>query len=132
MGAEPIRPDRGETLVEILVALAILSVGIVSLIGALATNVTATVVNRGQAKAESTLLAASEYVKSLSFTPAQFACSGSPVTVTTAQVPRDAVFAVTYGPPAQVGTTPCGKIVRVPVTVTGDGFTLTVDVVKRP
>lgn len=118
---------------EILVAMSILSVGIVALVAALATNVTATVVNRSQAKAESTLLAASEYVKSLTFTSAQFSCSGgSPTTITTAQVPHDPAFTVTYGPNAQLGTTACSTLVRVPVTVTGDGFTLTVDVVKRP
>lgn len=126
------RADRGETLVEILVAVSILGVAIVTLISALATNVVATVVNRGQAKAETTLLAASEYVKSLAFTSAQFSCTGgSPTTVTTAQVPHDTTFTVTYGPPVAIGSTSCGTIVRVPVTVTGDGFTLSMDVVKR-
>jgi prepilin-type N-terminal cleavage/methylation domain-containing protein len=120
--------ERGDTLVEILVALAILGVGIVALVGALGTNVTTTVVNRSQAKAETTLLAASEYVKALA--PFTFACGGSAVALTT-EVPHDAAFAITYGPPAQVGGTACAKLVRVPVTVTGDGFRLTVDVVKR-
>ena len=130
MTRNPTPSDHGETLVEILVALAILSVGVVAMIGALTTNVTTSVVNRSQAKAESALLAASEYVKSLPF--ASTPCSGGPVSVTTAQVPRDAAFAVTYGPSAQVGTTPCSTLVRVPVTVTGDGYTMTMDVVKRP
>jgi len=116
--------------VEILVALAVLGIGITALLGALATNITTTGVNRSQAQGSATVLAASEYVKSLSSVP----CSGSPVPVTDAQVPHDeTLFTVTYGPAADFdAATPCTTLSRIPVRVVGDGFDLSVDVVKRP
>lgn len=121
--------DRGDTLVEILVALAILSIGIVALVGALGANATTTVVNRSQSQAASTLLAASEYVKSL---PHSSTCGPTGEVTITNEVPHDTLYAVTYGPGRQLGTTPCSSLSIIPVRVTGDGFDLRVEVASRP
>jgi len=123
--------DRGDTLVEILVALAILSIGIVALVGALGTNATTTIVNRSQSQASATLLAAAEYVKGRS--PSASCAPGTVTTLSTAEVPHDPTFIVTYGPGRQLGTTPCADLAVIPVRVTTrDGFDLTVDVADRP
>lgn len=128
----PVEGDRGDTLVEILVALAVLSIGIVALSAGLTTNITTTVVNRDQSHAETVLTAASEYVKGLPTTVLPIACPGGPPQpVSRSAVPRDEAFTVTYGPAAQVGATPCDRLIQVPVTVNGNGFTLTVNVVTR-
>ena len=112
---------------EILAALAILSIGVVALLTALATQATTTVTNRSQSQVNTTLLAAAEYVKSLSFT----ACGpSSETTVSASWVPTG--FTVKYGPGVQVGTTSCSDLTSVPVTVSGDGFSVTLSVVKRP
>lgn len=124
------RNDRGDSLVEILAALAILSIGVVGLLTALAAQVSTTVTNRNQTQASTTLLATAEYVKGLPFSTFG-SCSGS-TTIVTTQVPHDATFAVAYGPAVAVGSTPCADLVSVPVTVTGDGFALTINVVRRP
>ena len=121
--------DRGDTLVEILVALAILSIGIVALVGALGTNATTTVINRSQSQAASTLLAASEYVKSL---PHNSTCGPASVVTINTEVPHDPLYAVTYGTGHQLGTTPCSSLSIIPVRVTGNGFDLRVEVASRP
>ena len=124
------RDQAGDTLVEVLVALAVLSIGIVALVGALTTNITMTVTNRDQSQAESVLASAAEHVKSLSL---PFSCSGgTPTAVATSAVPRSDSYAVTYGPAEALAGQPCAKLIAVPVVVTGNGFALTVRVVKRP
>lgn len=124
------RGEAGDSLVEILVALAVLSIGIVALVGALTTNVTTTVVNRDQAQAESTLTSAAEYVKRLSL---PFTCNGGTATsVPFNAVPRGPAFSVSYGPPEPLAGQPCSNLIAVPVNVSGGGFSLTVRVVKRP
>ena len=121
--------DGGESLVEILAAMTILSIGITGLVTALGTNASTTVVNRSQSQASTTLLAAAEYVKGLPFLSS---CGPSTaVTVPTSALPRANGVSATYGPGRQLGTTACGVLDVIPVRVTGDGFTLTVDVVKR-
>lgn len=121
--------DAGDTLVEILVALAVLGIGIVALTGALVTNVTTTGINREQAQAESVLTSAAEHVKGLAALPG---CGAAAVAVSVADVPRDPAYAVTYGPAQAVEGQPCSALVAVPVNVTGNGFALSVTVVKRP
>lgn len=122
--------DHGDTLVEILVALTVLGIGITALLGGLVTNVLTTSVNRNQAQVSATLLAASEHVKSL----AAVTCGAGTVTLTDAQVPHDETsFDVTYGPAeAFDASTSCDVLYRVPVRVVGDGFDVSVVVVKRP
>lgn len=114
---------------EILAALTILAIGVVGLLTALGTHVTTTVANRSQSKASTALLEAAEYVKSLPYAACGPATAQS---VSTSALPRDPAFAVSYGPGHQLGSTSCGDLTIVPVTVTGDGFTLHVDVAKRP
>jgi Tfp pilus assembly protein PilV len=121
--------DRGDSLVEILAAVTILAIGITGLLTALGTHVTTTIANRSQTKASTTLLEAAEYVKALPYA----ACGpASAVPVSTTQLPRDSAFSVTYGPGHQLGSTSCSDLTIVPVTVSGDGFTLHLDVAKRP
>lgn len=120
--------DRGDTLVEILVALAVLGIGVTALLVALAANASTTVINRDQAQAETALLAAAEWVKALAYP----SCTGSGITITPAQVPRATGFTINYGPAGALVTgTPCETLAKVRVTVTGNGFTLTLDVVRR-
>jgi type II secretory pathway pseudopilin PulG len=121
--------DSGDTLVEILVALAVLGIGIVALTGALTTNVTTTGLNRQQAQAESVLTSAAEHVKGLATAPA---CGAVVTAPTVSEVPRSADYAVSYGPAEAVEGQPCAEVVAVPVKVTGNGFNLSVTVVKRP
>jgi prepilin-type N-terminal cleavage/methylation domain-containing protein len=113
--------DRGDTLIEILVALAILSIGIVALVGAIGANASATSVNRQQAQVDSVLLSAAEYVKSV---PLNSALCSAPVPFDANRVPRPAGYTVTFGTltayPGQV----CPDLATVAITVTGDGFTL--------
>lgn len=130
----PYRDDRGDTLVEILAALTILAIGVVGLLTALATHVSTTGVNRDQAQASTVLFSSAEYVKALPFTGTSGACApATSTTVTTAQLPHDAAYTVTYGPAKALdSSTGCDVLEVVPVTVAGAGFTLTTDVVKRP
>ena len=124
--------DRGDTLVEILVALAVLSIGVVALTAGLTTNFTATGINRDQAQAETALTAAAEHVKGLPVSTLPMACPGGAAQpVSPAAVPRDPAFTITYGPAGRVGTTSCSSLIRVPVTVMGRGFELRVEVVRR-
>lgn len=124
------RRDAGESLIEILVTLMILSIGIVALVAALTTNIMATVVNREQSQTESVLSSAAEYVKRLPSLP--MACpGGSPQDVPAAQLERPAAYSVSYGPAKALATVPCSELVVVPVQVTGNGFSVSVDVVRR-
>lgn len=127
---KPLSGDRGDTLVEILAALAVLGIGITALLGGLVTNITTTGVNRDQAQVSAILLSASEHVKSLG----ALTCGGAAVTIDPADVPHDnAVFEATYGPAAAFdSSTPCSVMYRVPIRVTGNGFDVSLDVVKRP
>lgn len=122
--------EHGDSLIEILAAVAVLGIGITGLLTALATQASTTVVNRSQAQASTTLLAAAEYVKALPYT----ACGpGSAVVVppTDPRLPHDAIFTVTYGPGQQLASNACSALTVVPITVSGDGFDLSAQVVKR-
>lgn len=124
--------DRGDSLIEILVALAVLGIGITALLGGLGTAATTTVTNRGQSQASTTLLAAAEHVKSVPLGSSDFAsCLTSTTTLGQADIPHDPVFTVTYGPGEAIGTVACAELLQIPVTVAGDGFSLTVRVVRR-
>ena len=124
------RGDRGDSLVEILVALAVLSIGMVALLSALTTNITITGTNRDQSQAGAVLVSAAEHVKSAPSIP--FSCTGgSAVAISTTDVPRPAAFSVTYGPAEAVEGQPCTEVVAVPVRVTGEGFDRTVRVLRR-
>lgn len=126
------RDDGGQTLVEILVALAILGIGVTALMAALGVNASTTVVNRSQAQISSTLLQAAEVVKAMPFTTV---CTGSvdwQPTMSGAAVPRDPQFDVRYrtaevfgspGTACDPTTGPGGTThASVRVEVSGDGF----------
>lgn len=127
------RPDaeRGDSLVEILVSLAVLGIGITALMSGLAANASTSVLNRSQSRADALLNSTAEYVKSLSFSDASLTCGGSPTT-NPAAVPRDSAFTVVYGGASAFSSgVTCSLLKQVPITVTGDGFTLTMVVVRR-
>lgn len=123
------RGDRGDSLIEILVAVAVLGIAVTALMFGLGTNATTTISNRSQSKAATILQDAAEYVKALS----GGTCSpNSSTTITNTDVPHDSAFTVTYGPATDFnGSTSCNVMAKVPVTVTGDGYTLTLTVVRR-
>lgn len=122
--------DRGDSLVEILVALAVLAIGITGLLGALADHAATTTINRDQSQVETALLSAAEYVKSLPFaqcTPAGW------TTVTQAAVPHDPAYTLEYGNAHPLGTVSCSDLAVVQLRATGNGFqNVVLDVVKRP
>ena len=134
--------DHGDTLVEILATVAVLGIGVVGLLTALATHASTTGVNRGQAQANTLLVAAAEYVKGSPYTGMAGTCTPAAVTpVTAASLPQypsssvilDASYTVTYGPAHSLdGSTACDVLEVVPVTVSGNGFTVSTEVVKRP
>ena len=126
-----LRGEGGESLIEILVALAVLSIGITALLVALGTHASSTINNRQQSQAESVLASAAEYVKGLSTVP--FSCTGgAPVTVLSADLPRPSGYTITYGPAESLDGQACTTISAVPVAVSGEGYTLSVKVAKRP
>lgn len=122
------RREAGDTLVEILVALAVLSIGVVALVGALGANAFTTAINRSQSEAATVATAAAEYVKSVPLTSALCA---SAMPFDAAAVPRPTGFAVSFGPLAGYAGYGCAELASVTLTVTGDGFTVPVTVVKR-
>lgn len=127
------RADAGDTLVEVLVALAILGIGVTALLSALAVMITSTGGNRSNARSQATLLSAAEYVKTMTLTAADYtACGPTPFTITNQiPVPTGMTATVERGSPAVTGGA-CTVLLKVPVRVTGDGFNVTVDVVRRP
>lgn len=133
------RGDTGESLIEILAAMTILSIGITALVTALGTHATVTRVNRSQSQAATTLLAAAELVKALplgdSIAPygQVDSCAGlTDADVTTTELAHDAVYQLSYAPvscPANARAI----VVRITLSTTdADGFNETLDVVKRP
>jgi Tfp pilus assembly protein PilV len=125
--------DAGDTLVEILAAVAILSIGVVGLVSALAAMTKGTVSNRSQARAETTLLSAAEYVKTMSLSSADFAsCGPTPAALTSAQIDIPTGFNAAYDQGTAPSGSTCTQLIQIPITVTGDGYSLTLSVVRRP
>jgi Tfp pilus assembly protein PilV len=67
----PVRDEAGTTLVEVLMATAILGIGIVSIVGAMGTSIIGTDHHRKQAQAHTVLLSAVDAVKSQTANPYQ-------------------------------------------------------------
>jgi prepilin-type N-terminal cleavage/methylation domain-containing protein len=131
MMPKPYRHDSGFTLIEVLVAVVVLGLGVTALITALAMHAKTTYGNRNQAQSATTLTAAAEYVKSLPWT-STLACDGTTTDITSAVSHDSAITSIKYGPATAVGATPCTLLRQFPVTVSGNGFTLSATVVKRP
>lgn len=126
-------PDRGDTLIEVLVAVTILAIGVTAIVGALGAMASTTIANRGQARAETALLAASEYVKTMPLTAADFtSCGPAPATLIASQVAVPAGFVPSFAQGSAAPGTTCDQLIQIPVQVTGEGFTLSVAVVRRP
>jgi type II secretory pathway pseudopilin PulG len=123
-----LRKDAGDTLIEILVALAVLGIAIVALVAALGVNASTTVINRSQSEAATVAMTAAEYVKSV---PLNAALCAAATPFDETQVPRPSAFTVSFGALAGYGGRPCELLAAVTVTVTGDGFTVPVTIVKR-
>lgn len=120
--------DRGDSLIEVLMALMILSIGIAGLLGALSTNASTTTINRAQSATTTVLLGAAEEAKAMALP----AC-GSSGTLDASRVPRPpAVTSVNWGPVVAAPGSACDRLREIPVVVTGDGFTLTTSVLRRP
>jgi Tfp pilus assembly protein PilV len=115
------RDDAGDSLIEILVALAVLSIGITALVTALGANITATGINRDQAQVEALLLSEAEYVKSVPLTSALCA-SATPFSTSAVTLPSG--FTVTFGALTAYPGQACQDLSSVDISVSGNGFTL--------
>lgn len=129
--------DAGDSLIEVLVALAVLSIGITGLLGVLADHAATTTINRDQSQIETALMSGAEYVKSLPFStgPAPTPCSLTGWTaIATGNVPYDSSkFVLEYGNGIALGSESCTKIAQLQVRATGQGFQdVVVTVIKRP
>ena len=121
--------DRGDTLIEVLMSLSILSIAVTALLGALSTNIATTGINRSQSQATTTLLAAAEYVKGM----AMPGCGAGTTPIPAASVPRaTSITSVAFGPVVGVDGLPCSDLRAVHVEVVGDGFDVSTNVVRRP
>jgi Tfp pilus assembly protein PilV len=105
--------DRGETLIEVVTSLVIMSVAVVALVGGLATAIRMSDVHRKQAKAAAFARAFAEYLENqVAASPSQYAeCIASPYAAYNTYSTGDAVYhskpdAVKYwnGTNAFVGT----------------------------
>lgn len=96
--------DSGETLVELLMTLVILSLAVVAIMSALATSATSSTLNKTQGKVNALLSAAAESVRAIGF---QSCNAAAPVPA----VPKDNGYTVTVSAPqpANIGgsTVPC-------------------------
>jgi len=70
----PVRDEAGTTLVEVLVATAILGIGVLAVVGGMATSIIGTDHHRKQAQAHTVLVSAADVVKSQAANPYQ-ACA---------------------------------------------------------
>ena len=122
--------DEGFTLIEVLVAMVVLGTGVVALITALGMHSKTTFLNRNQSQAAATLTAAAEYVKSLPWADST-TCPSVEKVIPSAALPRDSHFTA-YCSRLTVGSTDPSLLARIRVRVAGEGFDVSVDVVKRP
>lgn len=67
----PVRDEAGTTLVEVIVATAVLGIGVLAVVGGMATSVIGTDHHRKQAQAHTVLVSAADVVKSQAANPYQ-------------------------------------------------------------
>jgi prepilin-type N-terminal cleavage/methylation domain-containing protein len=122
--------DRGDSLIEVLIALSILSIGVTALMFGLGTNITTSVTNRIQSEGVTALESAAEYVKSLD--QATICATTTQTSVPASEVVAPTGATISFGPVTTVGSEACSAIAAIPVQVAGNGFqTIHVTVVTR-
>jgi type II secretory pathway pseudopilin PulG len=130
--------ERGDTLAEVIVALAILSLAIVVVVGAMATAISLSSKHRSQAQAVTFLTSATENLKSQALNPYVACASANPPYAPSVTVPSGWQLTVNnWKNIAADGSTancPSGdtKVQQLTVTVTSkDGYSISTEVVKR-
>lgn len=123
--------EAGDTLIEILVTVAILGIAIAGLIGALGDNAIATAGNRNEAQVQSVLVSGAEYVKSMTWSGPACSAAGT-IPANSLIVPHSTSISVSYGQGASADGLPaCVDLEQVLVTVSGYGYNVSMTVVKR-
>jgi hypothetical protein len=125
------RRESGESLVELIIAMAILGVAMVTIIGGFLGLSRMSGIQRDQAKAFLALTAASEFAKNRSCARAPFPppCDAAS-TVPSSSVPHDADTTITIGAHSTDASTATG-LTKYVVTVTTGSATLSNAVVVR-
>lgn len=121
--------DAGESLIELIVAMAILGTTMVTIVGGFLSLSQLSGRQRDQARAFTALTAASEYAKDRSCVAAG-SCVAEP-TVPTSSVPRDTGTDVSVSAPAMVTLQSGTALTQFVVTVTTGSTTYTNAVVVR-
>jgi prepilin-type N-terminal cleavage/methylation domain-containing protein len=116
---QAIREQRGLTLIEVLIAAAILAVGLLALVSAFPIGYVDVTVSGGQSRATSYAQAMMEQLKNQPF-PAAFPVNGADVPQITPGVP-DAAYNRTWNITLEPGTNPPNRLARVTVTVRWGG-----------
>jgi len=114
-----VRNHRGLTLIEVLIAAAILAVGLLALVSTFPIGYVDVTVSGGQSRATSYAQAMMEQLKNQPF-PAAFPVNGADVPQITAGV-NDAAYARTWTITQEAGTNPPNRLARVRVTVQWGG-----------
>jgi type II secretory pathway pseudopilin PulG len=131
--------EAGDTLAEVLVAVAILSFAVVIVVGAMATAISMSTQHRSQAQAITFLTTAAENVKSQDLNP-YVACASAnpPYDPAVSGLPNGWTLTVTnwknIDAAGSAANCPAAdyKVQQMTVTVTSrDGYTVSTDVVKR-
>ncbi len=139
-GERPVRSEAGTTLVELLMAVAILGIAVVSIVTAMGTSIIGTDHHRKQAQAHTVLLSAVDVVKSQAYQSCATAGSYAPATGVTLPAGWTAsvvsVQSVTYWNGSTFAASPCVpdpklQLVKVQVATPDGRATESVSVVKR-
>jgi prepilin-type N-terminal cleavage/methylation domain-containing protein len=135
-----VRSEAGMTLVELLMAVAIIGIAVVSIVGAMGTSIIGTDRHRKQAQAHTVLLSAVDSVKSQTYVPCATAGSYTPATGVTLPAGWTASYvtvqSVTYWNGLTFGPSACSpdpklQLVKVQVATPDGRATESVSVVKR-
>ena len=114
-----VKNNQGLTLIEVLIAAAILAVGLLALVSAFPIGYVDVTVSGGQSRATSYAQAMMEQLKNQPF-PAALPVNGNDVPQITAGVP-DAAYTRTWNVTQEPGTNPPNRLARVRVTVQWGG-----------
>jgi hypothetical protein len=122
--------ERGETLTELLVAIAILSIGIIALVGGLMVAISGSSEHRGRASADTLARSAAECIKDRGLA---YAANGNYGSCTGAQVAVSAKWwdGTSTVPPTFVASQNSNGLEELTVTATVDGKSESVTILKR-